>query len=121
MRILVVASSPADYAAWLAAQRAPAASPAGDAATRGEDIFRRSACGNCHAVRGLRFEGTSGPDLTHLASRSTLGAGADENTPARLAAWLRDPQAIKPGAHMPRFDLTDAQLEDLAAFLEGLL
>lgn len=120
MRILVVADAPADYAAWQAAQRSPAARPAGDAAVRGEKLFRDNACGNCHAVRGLGFDGAMAPDLTHLASRATLGAGVNELTPESLAAWMRDPQAIKPGCHMPQFNLSDAQLADLTAFLEGL-
>jgi cytochrome c oxidase subunit 2 len=60
------------------------------------------------------------PDLTHLASRSTLGAGATDYTRKDLTTWLRDPQVIKPGCHMPDFKLSDAKVDDLVAYLEEL-
>ena len=60
------------------------------------------------------------PDLTHVASRTTLGAGVIPNTPAMLAAWLRDPQEIKGGCHMPDAQLTSAQVADLVAYFETL-
>ena len=76
------------------------------------------ACGNCHAVAGQGFDGRVAPDLTHLASRHTLGAGVADQTPEELRAWLHDPQAVKPGCRMPDFKLTDAEVSDLLAFLE---
>ena len=48
-----------------------------------------------------------GPDLTHLMSRQTIGAGVMENTPANLRAWIDNPQAIKPGCYMPSMKLSD--------------
>jgi cytochrome c oxidase subunit 2 len=60
------------------------------------------------------------PDLTHLASRKTLAAGVLDNTPDSLARWLRDPQSIKPGSHMPSLKLTDAEAADLVAYFGGL-
>jgi cytochrome c oxidase subunit 2 len=120
MRALVVAEPPAAFDSWQNAQLAPAAAPVGDAAARGERVFRDNACGNCHAVTGRGFTGGVAPDLTHLMSRSTLGAGVVDNTPKELASWLRDPHAFKPGVHMPAYNLADAQLNDLVAFLEEL-
>jgi cytochrome c oxidase subunit 2 len=120
MRIRVVAESPPDFAAWQAGQLAPARAPEAGGATRGERVFRDEACGNCHAVAGRGFDGRVAPDLTHLGSRSTLGAGAVEDAHGGLAAWLRDPQAIKPGCRMPDFKLTDSNVDDLVAYLGGL-
>jgi cytochrome c oxidase subunit 2 len=37
-----------------------------------------------------------------------------------LAAWLRDPQTIKPGAHMPNFLLSNNDINALVSFLEEL-
>jgi cytochrome c oxidase subunit 2 len=35
--------------------------------------------------------------------------------------WVRDAKAVKPGAEMPAYDhLTEDELSDLAAYLEGL-
>ena len=70
-------------------------------------------------MNGLATNGSAGPDLTHLAGRQTLGAGVMENTPANLARWLSNPQAIKPGCLMPDFKLTEQQANDLAGFLES--
>ena len=69
-------------------------------------------------MAGRGFEGRVAPDLTHLGSRSTLGAGVSEQTPDALRAFLHDPQSIKPGSRMPDFKLTDVEVADLVAFLE---
>ena len=61
-----------------------------------------------------------GPDLTHLMSRSTLGAGSARNTPENLRAWLKDPAAFKAGALMPAMQLEDAQLDQLVGYLVTL-
>ncbi len=120
MRLLVVAEGPAAFDAWQAAELAPARAPISAGAARGERVFHDEACGNCHAITGRGFDGHVAPDLTHLATRSTLGAGAANDSPGELTAWLRDPQSIKPGSHMPDFNLTDAKVSDLAAYLEEL-
>ncbi len=74
-------------------------------------------------MRGLGFATglNVGPDLTHLASRSHLGAGTVELDPQTLAAWIADPQRIKPGTRMPSYDHLDpASLQALADFLAQL-
>ena len=120
MRLLVIADDPAAFDAWQSQQLLSAAAPAAGGPARGESVFRDQACGNCHAIAGRGFEGRAAPDLTHLAARSTLGAGVAENTPAELTAWLRDPQTIKPGSHMPDFKLSGSNVDDLAAYLGAL-
>ena len=120
MRLLVVAEPPEAFDSWQAAQLAPAGAPALEGGARGERAFREEACGSCHAITGRGFEGRVAPDLTHLESRSTLGAGATDDTPEDLAAWLHDPQSIKPGCHMPNFKLTNGNVNDLVAYLLGL-
>jgi cytochrome c oxidase subunit 2 len=121
MRIDVLAEPREQFDAWARAQLAPAAEPAEPAARRGRAIFLGSTCVNCHTVRGVGPEPRVGPDLTHLASRPTLGAGVLPNTRADLRRWLRDVQAVKPGALMPSYaDLADPDLDALAAYLESL-
>jgi cytochrome c oxidase subunit 2 len=61
-----------------------------------------------------------GPDLTHLASRGTLGALAIPNTEANLRAWVPNAQEVKPGALMPPVPLTSEELDALVAYLETL-
>ncbi len=118
MRLLVFAEPEADFDAWQRAQLAPAPAPSNGAAARGERVFRAEACGNCHAVAGRGFGGRVAPDLTHVVTRKTLGAGVTDQTPEDLRAWLHDPQSIKPGCRMPDFKLSDDEVSDLVAYLE---
>jgi cytochrome c oxidase subunit II len=120
MRFLVVAQEPDDFEQWLSGQAASAARPATEAARRGEETFADVGCAACHAVRGTEATGELGPDLTHLASRQTLGAGTVANERGQLGGWIVDPQAVKPGNPMPPTPLTADQLNDLLAYLEGL-
>ena len=83
-------------------------------------LFASLACINCHTVRGTPANGIFGPDLTHLMSRSTIGAGAAANTPERLRAWVDDPATIKPGALMPAMKLSRAEVDTLTAYLVTL-
>ncbi len=120
MRIRVVAEPPEEFAAWVGHQAEPAAGPATPAAIRGEAIFREQTCLNCHGIRGVTAETRVAPDLTHFADRETIGAGVLTNNVDNLTRWLKDPQRIKRGVHMPSFRLTTAEIDDLLASLETL-
>ena len=120
MRIRVIAQTPEAFAAWEKQQLAIPPPPATSEAVAGEKLFLDHTCANCHTIAGTPAHGTIGPDLTHLAGRETLAAGALTNTPDNLARWLRDPDAVKPGAHMPNLDLSSGQIKELVAYLEGL-
>ena len=117
MGLVVVAHEPAAFEAW----RAAAARPAGLTALPGAAVFERSGCGACHTIRGTTANGQAGPDLTHVGSRRTLGAGILPNNQGTLAAWISDSQAIKPGNRMPSYPvLTGQELRDVSAYLESL-
>lgn len=99
------------YAEWLETQRQPATAGNGEA-------FIAAGCGACHVVRGISEAGSVGPDLTHFASRRTIGAGTMLLTPANLADWLVAPSHIKPGSRMPSFaTLPDAERQAIVDFL----
>jgi cytochrome c oxidase subunit 2 len=83
----------------------------------GQLVFEQQACINCHTVAGTVANGRYGPDLTHLMSRSTIAAGAVENSPANLKAWIDDPSQFKPGSLMPAMHLTDKQDAQITAYL----
>jgi cytochrome c oxidase subunit 2 len=74
----------------------------------------------CHSVRGTDAGGHFGPDLTHLASRRNLAAGTVPMDRAHLAAWIADPQTLKPGNNMPMVPLTSVELRDISAYMESL-
>src|SRR5688500_13396936 len=74
MALTVVVEPNEQFEGWLAAQRLPAQPVAGEAA-RGRQVFDSGPCAMCHTVRGTDAGGRTAPDLTHIATRSTLGAG----------------------------------------------
>ncbi|MDR5806384.1 cytochrome c oxidase subunit II [Caballeronia sp. LZ001] len=120
MAFSVVAQSPADYDAWAARQRADAPSPPNELATRGRDLFLSNDCARCHAVRGTTARGMLGPDLTHLATRPKIAAGTLDNDHDTLARWIRDPDALKPGALMPPSHFAADDMTALVTWLETL-
>jgi cytochrome c oxidase subunit II len=120
MGLLVVIEPRADFEAWRAAQLPPAAQPEDVHRRRGQQVFLASACVMCHTIRGTPAGGRTGPDLTHVASRQHLAAGTLPMTRGALAAWIVDPQTIKPGVHMPIVPLEPAEIDPLVAYLEGL-
>jgi cytochrome c oxidase subunit 2 len=120
MGLEVFAQRPAAFRAWLAAQQRPAVAPKGGRAAAGRTLFMKAQCASCHTIAGTSAQGTVGPNLTHVASRTTLAANEIPNTPSRLAAWIRDPQKIKPGDRMPDLGLSSPQIANLVAYLEGL-
>lgn len=76
---------------------------------QGRMVFRDQGCYGCHTAEGM---GTPiGPDL------SRIGAKHNETY---LTRWLRDPSAQRPSAHMPKLQLTETEVQALAAYLGSL-
>jgi len=120
MRIKVVAMEPSDFEDWVQAQGREAEAPQSASAIQGSRLFQEMSCASCHSIRGTDAEATIGPDLTHVASRSTLLSGKLPYSKENLRRWLHDPQAEKPGAHMPKFLLDGQELDHLTEYLGGL-
>ena len=118
MKFRVIAQRPQAYEAWLAHQRAPAAAPESQQAMRGERVFMMGACSLCHTIRGTPARGAVGPDLTHLASRTTIAGGMLPNDTADLEAWVTHAQSLKPGTPMP--NLPQFRGDDLRALVTYL-
>ncbi len=68
MRILIVAQTPERFQDWQRHVREPALGPTGDAAARGETVFRTKTCIVCHSVAGERGPSSLARDLTHSYS-----------------------------------------------------
>ena len=89
-------------------------------ARAGYRLFMDSGCAACHRIAGSEANGLAGPDLTHVGSRRTLGAGILPNNRGTMIGWIGDSQSIKPGNRMPSYDVLSAQeLGHIAAFLEA--
>jgi cytochrome c oxidase subunit II len=126
MRFRVFVQTPADFEQWVKHQLAPPVKPSGGAAGAGAKVFANAPCAICHTVRGVSGFSTQytygfrGPDLTHFGSRTTMAGSILDNTPQNVALWIRNPDAVKPGANMPTLGLSGQDLNNLVAYLESL-
>ena len=101
-----------------------AAASGGPAGRRGDrrghaDVSGKALRGLPHHPRHRRGR-HHGPDLTHVGSRRTIAAGLFETTRGSLAAWIADPQTIKPGNNMPMVPLTPDELRAVSAYMASL-
>ena len=120
MALDVIAEPSSDFERWLEGMRKPAIPPRTDEQQRGHGVFMSRRCAGCHAITGTEAFGQVGPDLTHVGSRSTIGAGTLPNTREHMNAWVKNPQASKPGNQMPPNLLSDEESRALLAYLEYL-
>jgi len=118
MAFTVIVMEPQAFADWLAKQGKPVAETGDE---RGRRLFLATGCGGCHTVRGTPADGAVGPDLTHIGSRRTLGAGTLANTPENMVRWIAATRDVKPNALMPSFHmLPHTEIAAIADWLSGL-
>ena len=120
MRLRLVALSPEDYAAWEDGALQAAAAPQAELAVAGSQLFISKGCINCHAVQGVNTYNRTGPDLSHIGSRTSIAAGILANTPENMIRWLRFTDTVKPGVAMPNLGLSQEEAEQLTAYLDTL-
>jgi cytochrome c oxidase subunit II len=120
MALTVIAEAPNDFEGWLSRQRQLAPDPVTTEQARGRQVVEQGPCALCHTVRGTTAAARTAPDLTHFATRSTIGAGTVPNTRGYLGGWIADPQHIKPGNRMPPTGLPSQDLQAVIAYLETL-
>ena len=129
MKMRLIAHTPEDFAEWLREEAEPAVdpatlpavAPADSAVLIGKRLVTQGTCVACHIIEGTDAQiGRLGPNLTHFARRRTLAAGILENNAENLAAWIRNPQAIKPAALMPALGLREDELGYIVAYLQTL-
>lgn len=120
MSFLMIARTPEEFLAWVNRQSRPASEPDDPLAVAGREVFMSAACVACHAVRGTQARGRLGPDLTHLATRTTLLAAMVPNRRGFLGGLIGAPQSVKPEIHMPAVPLESEELVALIHYLESL-
>ena len=113
--------------AWRAKQVPPPASQRDPALiAQGKGLFAAKTCIACHTVRGHGAAGVTAPDLTHVATRTTIAGGLLENNSEQLRRWIHNPGAVKPGNKMAKgyvdgnIKLTAEEEVALVAYLESL-
>jgi cytochrome c oxidase subunit 2 len=121
MAFFTIVERPEAFAVWSAGQRAPAPEPVDPFLARGRELFLAVGCGGCHTVNGIGAEGVIGPDLTHVGSRLTIGAGLFPVNAGTIAAWITQTRHVKPENRMPPFEgFGPEELRILGAYLESL-
>jgi cytochrome c oxidase subunit 2 len=121
MAFSVVVMLPHEFTAWLEQQAQPALPSSDPIAENGQQLFLNNGGGACHRIRGSAADGVIGPDLTHVGSRLTIGAGTLATGPDAFAHWTEHTSLIKPGVLMPDFAmLQPEQLQAIGVYLAGL-
>jgi len=108
----------------------------GDAANGAKLMVGAGACLACHKMYGNpMMVGVMGPNLTHIATRTTIAGGLFPNDARHLARWIKNAAVMKPGVLMLTFGaneydpvrkttvkpgLTDQQIADIVAYLQSL-
>ncbi len=94
---------------------------------QGRKLFVEKTCAGCHTIRGHEGMGITGPDLTHIGSRTTIAGGLLENNADQMARWLAHPEVVKPGNKMyttgyvpNNVQLSNADVSALVAYLASL-
>jgi cytochrome c oxidase subunit 2 len=118
MLLRVYVQTPDEFGRWARAEAGEARDDPSVAS--GRDVFLTTACINCHTVRGTVANGRFGPDLTHLMSRKTLGAGVAPNDREHLKQWILDPDHLKQGVLMPAMGLDGPAVDRVVAYLLSL-
>ncbi len=78
---------------------------------RGRLLVQRYGCGRCHPIPGIDRSGRPGLAMPHVL----------EMKPEWVAAWLRDPQAVRPGTRMGSPGGTPQEMEVLISNLLALV
>jgi cytochrome c oxidase subunit 2 len=120
MAFFVIAEEPTAFEEWASLQRQNAAASLDREAAAGQQAFLTKQCAACHTIRGTAADGKTGPDLTHVGGRKYIAAGLLETTRGSLAAWIADPQTLKPGNNMPMVPLDAEELRAISAYLASL-
>jgi cytochrome c oxidase subunit 2 len=120
MAFFVIADDQPVFDRWVRLQRQNAYPSSDPEITTGQQAFLAKQCAACHAIRGTSADGKTGPDLTHVGGRKYIAAGLLETTRGSLAAWIADPQTLKPGNNMPMVPLNAEELRSISAYLASL-
>jgi cytochrome c oxidase subunit 2 len=94
-------------------------------------------CVGCHMISGVPvMQARMGPNLTHVASRTTIAGGIYPNDTKHLTLWIKNARRMKPGVimptlgageydpkektYIPKTGLNDQQIADIVAYLQAL-
>ncbi|MEY3013698.1 MAG: cytochrome c oxidase subunit [Pseudomonadota bacterium] len=115
---------PESFDNWVKAQQEKAREPQTELEQQGKKVFSTKGCVACHSVRGVaeltQRSRSTGPDLTHVGSRTSIVANTLPNSVENLARWVKNPQEVKEAALMTNLNLTDEESTAVATYLFSL-
>lgn len=131
MRFRVVVEEESGFEAWVQAFQQPdvVTISADQQINQGRMLLANKGCIGCHSVdnyaEGLTVGQPGYPDLTNFGLRHSVGAAVLDATLENVAAWIMDPQSVKPGNRMPTLWAADdpnreAEATAIAAYLMSL-
>jgi len=101
----------------------PAALPPAppDEIAEGKKLVGEYGCAACHEINGVVAQQNAAPDLTAVGSKPlaqiVFTPGMPETLPDYIATKIKDPRIFIPGLKMPKFTLTDQQVDALTTAL----
>jgi cbb3-type cytochrome oxidase cytochrome c subunit len=91
---------------------------------RGRFLLMERGCARCHEINGIRKPENFAPEQTLLGSKPlaqiAFAAGTPHNLADYIADKIRNPRAFAVSLKMPRFKLTDPQIDALTTALLAL-
>lgn len=92
-----------------------------DSIAHGKKLMTETGCAACHTISGIAPPQNFAPDLTRVGSRAlaqvVFAPGMKHNLPDYIAAKIHDPRSFGPALKMPKFTLSDSQVDSLATAL----
>jgi mono/diheme cytochrome c family protein len=92
-----------------------------DSVAHGKKLVTESGCAACHTINGVNPPQNFAPDLTRVGSRAlaqvVFAPGMKHNLPDYIAAKIHDPRSFGPALKMPKFTLSDSQVDSLTTAL----
>ncbi|HSO33276.1 MAG TPA: cytochrome C oxidase Cbb3 [Labilithrix sp.] len=131
-RLAITADDARDIAAYLVPVERPISDPmktlelAGADLGKGRQLLETKGCGSCHVFTGVAALPSSNPpamspkdfEVGHKLAPD-LRVTRARMTPAKLVAWLQNPAGVKADTKMPKIELSDADVKNVAGYLFG--
>jgi len=112
-RLRIIADPPSRFESWFRNESLPAHG--------GNELFTSAGCGYCHVIRGVSASPEHvAPELTHFASRATIGAADIPNSLGFLTGWVVNSHGLKRHSMMPQNRLDPRVLHPLVRYLQSL-
>lgn len=87
----------------------------------GRTLVIEYGCASCHEINGIKKPENFAPDLSRVGSKPfaqiAFPAGVPHTVPDFIAAKVRNPRAFGPSLKMPKFSLTDQQIDAITTAL----